>query len=158
MLLTKLRFCAKSERHSQPAGASQASLDSQRAPPQVIGMSGTLPNGAAVAAWLGAALFQCDYRPVPLSKALLVGCELRWAEAGAAADGDTGWRCEPVALEGWPEKDVIGFLVSQTVRELKSVLVRGALRLVRGPSGPVHECAVERALWRPAAPACDEQG
>ncbi len=38
-------------------------------------MSATMPNVDQVARWLGAELYQTDFRPVPLEQFLLVGRE-----------------------------------------------------------------------------------
>lgn len=39
-------------------------------------MSATLPNLSLLADWLGAELYQTDYRPVPLQEHLKVGCNI----------------------------------------------------------------------------------
>lgn len=43
---------------------------------QIVGMSATLPNLPLLAGWLGAELYQTDYRPVPLQEHLKVGCNI----------------------------------------------------------------------------------
>ncbi|XP_034043388.1 DNA polymerase theta isoform X2 [Thalassophryne amazonica] len=43
---------------------------------QIIGMSATLPNLSVLASWLGAELYQTDYRPVPLQEHLKVGSNI----------------------------------------------------------------------------------
>ncbi len=43
---------------------------------QIIGMSATLPNLSLLASWLGAELYQTEYRPVPLQEHLKVGCNI----------------------------------------------------------------------------------
>ena len=43
---------------------------------QIIGMSATMPNGADVAKWLEAELYETDFRPVKLVRMLKVRCFL----------------------------------------------------------------------------------
>ncbi|DBA82952.1 TPA: hypothetical protein ACH3X1_006731 [Trebouxia sp. C0004] len=69
LLLTKLRYAAVSPDPEAKPDAAHEGL-------QIIGMSATMPNVSAVAQWLGAQLFQTDFRPVELHKWLLVGNEL----------------------------------------------------------------------------------
>uniref|UniRef100_A0A8C5FX72 DNA-directed DNA polymerase n=1 Tax=Gadus morhua TaxID=8049 RepID=A0A8C5FX72_GADMO len=61
LLLTKIRFIAL---HSFSDGV------------QIIGMSATLPNLALLAGWLGAELYQTDFRPVPLQELVKVGSNI----------------------------------------------------------------------------------
>ena len=55
LLLTKLRFAAISPDPENAPDAVQEGL-------QIIGMSATLPNVNIVAQWLGAQLYQTEYR------------------------------------------------------------------------------------------------
>lgn len=55
LLLTKLRFAAVSPDPEAKPDAAHEGL-------QIIGMSATMPNVSAVARWLGAQLFQTDFR------------------------------------------------------------------------------------------------
>ncbi|KAJ0050948.1 hypothetical protein NL108_009941, partial [Boleophthalmus pectinirostris] len=43
---------------------------------QIVGMSATLPNLSLLAKWLGAELYQTDYRPVPLQEHLKIGSNI----------------------------------------------------------------------------------
>ena len=56
-----------------PASTSLHDSASPSAGVQVVGMSATLANAGAVAAWLGAALYEADFRPVPLAIGLAHG-------------------------------------------------------------------------------------
>uniref|UniRef100_A0A4W6BKC6 DNA polymerase theta n=1 Tax=Lates calcarifer TaxID=8187 RepID=A0A4W6BKC6_LATCA len=63
LLLTKIRYIAQKQ---NVTGSGV----------QIIGMSATLPNLSLLASWLGAELYQTDYRPVPLQEHLKVGCNI----------------------------------------------------------------------------------
>ncbi|XP_030207307.1 DNA polymerase theta [Gadus morhua] len=66
LLLTKIRFIAlqRNDKGSFSDGV------------QIIGMSATLPNLALLAGWLGAELYQTDFRPVPLQELVKVGSNI----------------------------------------------------------------------------------
>nr|XP_020479864.1 DNA polymerase theta-like isoform X1 [Monopterus albus] len=66
LLLTKIRYIA----------LKQNTTGSLSEGVQIIGMSATLPNLSLLASWLGAELYQTDYRPVPLQEHLKVGCNI----------------------------------------------------------------------------------
>ena len=55
LLLTKLRYAAVSPDPEAKPDATHEGL-------QIVGMSATMPNVSAVAQWLGAQLFQTDFR------------------------------------------------------------------------------------------------
>ncbi|KAM3622631.1 uncharacterized protein V6R79_001372 [Siganus canaliculatus] len=66
LLLTKIRYIAQKQ---NTTGSLSEGV-------QIIGMSATLPNLSLLASWLGAELYQTDYRPVPLQEHLKVGCNI----------------------------------------------------------------------------------
>ncbi|XP_054633899.1 DNA polymerase theta isoform X2 [Dunckerocampus dactyliophorus] len=66
LLLTKIRYVA--QKHNISGSHSEGV--------QIVGMSATLPNLSLLADWLGAELYQTDYRPVPLQEHLKVGCNI----------------------------------------------------------------------------------
>uniref|UniRef100_A0A8D3AI92 DNA polymerase theta n=1 Tax=Scophthalmus maximus TaxID=52904 RepID=A0A8D3AI92_SCOMX len=66
LLLTKIRYIAQKQ---NTTGSLSDGV-------QIIGMSATLPNLTLLASWLGAELYQTDYRPVPLQEHLKVGCNI----------------------------------------------------------------------------------
>ncbi|XP_028300327.1 DNA polymerase theta isoform X2 [Gouania willdenowi] len=66
LLLTKIRYIDQKINTTRPLSEGV----------QIIGMSATLPNLSLLAGWLGAELYQTDYRPVPLQEHLKVGCDI----------------------------------------------------------------------------------
>uniref|UniRef100_A0A3P8PU19 DNA polymerase theta n=1 Tax=Astatotilapia calliptera TaxID=8154 RepID=A0A3P8PU19_ASTCA len=68
LLLTKIRYIAQKQNSMGSVSLSEGI--------QIIGMSATLPNLSLLASWLGAELYQTDYRPVPLQEHLKVGCNI----------------------------------------------------------------------------------
>ncbi|XP_039165720.1 helicase and polymerase-containing protein TEBICHI [Eucalyptus grandis] len=75
LMLTKLRYAA-GEGNSDSSSGESSNTSSGKADParglQIVGMSATMPNVAAVADWLQAALYQTDFRPVPLEEFIKV--------------------------------------------------------------------------------------
>ncbi|XP_076922423.1 helicase and polymerase-containing protein TEBICHI-like [Bidens hawaiensis] len=76
LMLTKLRYGAGEGRVEFSSGESSGTSSGKTDPTQglqIVGMSATLPNVGAVADWLQAALYQTDFRPVPLEEYIKVG-------------------------------------------------------------------------------------
>uniref|UniRef100_A0A803LBW8 Helicase and polymerase-containing protein TEBICHI n=1 Tax=Chenopodium quinoa TaxID=63459 RepID=A0A803LBW8_CHEQI len=76
LLLTKLRYAAGEGNGESCSGDSSATSSGKGDIThglQIVGMSATMPNVAAVAEWLHAALFQTEFRPVPLEEFIKVG-------------------------------------------------------------------------------------
>ncbi|XP_038985040.1 helicase and polymerase-containing protein TEBICHI isoform X5 [Phoenix dactylifera] len=76
LMLTKLRY-ASGEGNSESSSGESSGSSSGKADPshglQIVGMSATMANVAAVADWLQAALYETDFRPVPLEEYIKVG-------------------------------------------------------------------------------------
>ncbi|CAN6470815.1 unnamed protein product [Victoria cruziana] len=74
LMLTKLLY-ATGEGVSQESSGDSPGLSngSTARRLQIVGMSATMPNVGAVAEWLQAALYQTDFRPVPLEEYIKIG-------------------------------------------------------------------------------------
>ncbi|XP_034713616.1 DNA polymerase theta isoform X2 [Etheostoma cragini] len=106
LLLTKIRYIAQKQ---NTTGSLSAGV-------QIIGMSATLPNLSLLAGWLGAELYQTDYRPVPLQEHLKVGCNIYDKSLSVV-------RQFTPALRVKGDDDHIVSLCYETVREGRSVLL-----------------------------------
>ncbi|KAI3353239.1 hypothetical protein L3Q82_019782, partial [Scortum barcoo] len=106
LLLTKICYIAQKQNTS---GSLSEGV-------QIIGMSATLPNLSLLASWLGAELYQTDYRPVPLQEHLKVGCNIY--------DKSLSVVCQfTPALSVKGDDDHIVSLCYETAREGRSVLL-----------------------------------
>ncbi|KAA8594854.1 DNA polymerase theta isoform X1 [Etheostoma spectabile] len=106
LLLTKIRYIAQKQ---NTTGSLSEGV-------QIIGMSATLPNLSLLASWLGAELYQTDYRPVPLQEHLKVGCNIYDKSLSVV-------RQFTPALRVKGDDDHIVSLCYETVREGRSVLL-----------------------------------
>ncbi|KAI4832773.1 hypothetical protein KUCAC02_015722 [Chaenocephalus aceratus] len=106
LLLTKIRYISQKQ---NTTGSLSEGV-------QIIGMSATLPNLSLLAGWLGAELYQTDYRPVPLLEHFKVGCNIYDKSLSVVR------KFTPLPhIKG--DDDHIVSLCYETVREGRSVLL-----------------------------------
>ncbi|KAF8407042.1 hypothetical protein HHK36_006167 [Tetracentron sinense] len=120
LLLTKLRYAA-GEGNIESCSGESSGTSSGKADPahglQIVGMSATMPNVAAVADWLQAALYQTDFRPVPLEEYIKVGNTIFNKKMDLV-------RSIPKAADlGGKDPDHIAELCNEVVQEGHSVLL-----------------------------------
>ncbi|XP_022754544.1 helicase and polymerase-containing protein TEBICHI isoform X4 [Durio zibethinus] len=120
LLLTKLRYAAGLGMSESISGESSGSSSSKADPGhglQIVGMSATMPNVEAVADWLQAALYQTDFRPVPLEEFIKVGNTIYDKNMDIV-------RTIPKAVDlGGKDPDHIVELCNEVVQEGHSVLI-----------------------------------
>lgn len=120
LMLTKLRYAA-GEGNSETSSGESSGTSSGKADPahglQIVGMSATMPNVAAVADWLQAALYQTDFRPVPLEEYVKVGSTIYNKKLDVV-------RTIPKVYDlGGKDPDHIVELCNEVVQEGHSVLI-----------------------------------
>ncbi|XP_051137227.1 helicase and polymerase-containing protein TEBICHI [Andrographis paniculata] len=120
LLLTKLRYAAGEGSIDSSSGESTDTSSGKFDPArglQIVGMSATLSNVAAVANWLQAALYETDFRPVPLEEYVKVGSTIYNKDMKII-------RTIPkVADLGGKDPDHIVELCNEVVQEGHSVLI-----------------------------------
>ncbi|XVF35495.1 hypothetical protein REPUB_Repub18cG0150400 [Reevesia pubescens] len=120
LLLTKLRYAAGEGMSESRSGESSGSSSGKADPAhglQIVGMSATMPNVEAVADWLQAALYQTDFRPVPLEEFIKVGNTIYNKNLEIL-------RTIPKAVDlGGKDPDHIVELCNEVVQEGHSVLI-----------------------------------
>ncbi|PKA67186.1 DEAD-box ATP-dependent RNA helicase ISE2, chloroplastic [Apostasia shenzhenica] len=120
LMLTKLRYASGEgtlDLSSEAGSASSSGKTDFTSGLQIVGMSATMPNVAVVADWLQAALYQTDFRPVPLEEFIKVGNTIYNKKMDAL-------RILPKAADiGGKDPDHIVELCNEVVQEGHSVLL-----------------------------------
>ncbi|KAL1210307.1 Helicase and polymerase-containing protein TEBICHI [Cardamine amara subsp. amara] len=120
LMLTKLRYAAGEGSSESSSGESSGSSSGKADPAhglQIVGMSATMPNVGAVADWLQAALYQTEFRPVPLEEYIKVGSTIYNKKMEVV-------RTIPKAADmGGKDPDHIVELCNEVVQEGNSVLI-----------------------------------
>ncbi|XP_045135227.1 DNA polymerase theta-like [Portunus trituberculatus] len=114
LLLTKLTYVTS----SMSSAESPHSLENKVCgkPIQIVGMSATLPNLELLAAWLDAALYTTDFRPVPLQECVKLGTSVYDSSFKKIRE-----LCPKMTMKG--DRDHLMQLCLETVLEGFSVLV-----------------------------------
>ncbi|GMH38125.1 hypothetical protein BSKO_06009 [Bryopsis sp. KO-2023] len=109
LLLTKLRYATMVNVESSGFQTHEGL--------QIIGMSATMPNGEAVARWLGAELYTTNFRPVPLVEYFKVGRQIK--------DENMKVVRELAANKQWEARDPdhVALLTKETIDGGHSVLI-----------------------------------
>ncbi|KAL6854375.1 hypothetical protein ACP4OV_019278 [Aristida adscensionis] len=119
LMLTKLRYAAGEGNSESSSGETSGSSSGKMSTHglQIIGMSATMPNVAAVADWLQAALYQTNFRPVPLEEFIKVGNQIFDKDMNIV-------RMLPKAADhGGKDPDHIAELCNEVVTQGHSVLL-----------------------------------
>ncbi|XP_020550378.1 helicase and polymerase-containing protein TEBICHI [Sesamum indicum] len=151
LMLTKLRYAAGEGNVDSSSGESSGTSSGKFDPAnglQIVGMSATLPNVAAVADWLQAALYETDFRPVPLEEYIKIGTTIYNKEMEVV-------RTLPKVAElGGKDPDHIVELCNEVVQEGHSVLIFCSSR--KGCESTARHIA--KYLKRFSVSPCAEQG
>ncbi|KAK3250240.1 hypothetical protein CYMTET_40375 [Cymbomonas tetramitiformis] len=127
LMLTKLLYaCGGPFNASRPAPYGGGSASSQCTPAtpggsaanhslQLVGMSATLPNAQQLADWLGAALYETDFRPVPLTHMMKVERAIVDAEGVALRP--------PLPAPAPGDEEHVAMLTEETILAGHSVLI-----------------------------------
>ncbi|KAL2318229.1 hypothetical protein Fmac_032105 [Flemingia macrophylla] len=120
LMLTKLRYAAGEGISKSSDGESSGGSSDKTDPAQglqIVGMSATMPNVAAVADWLQAALYQTEFRPVPLEEYIKVGNSIYNKSM------ELSRTISKVADLGGKDPDHVVELCNEVVQEGQSVLI-----------------------------------